>query len=77
MNNEFFKQFLETLANQLDLIDEVYPPMIANTRPFDRILASKIEAAMKADRELLEYLRTKMEKREALPRHIVAGLLER
>lgn len=72
-----FQLLVSTLATSLERIDTVYPEMIESARPFDRELAAKIEAAMKADRELLQYIKGKAETRQALPAEVIIGLLGR
>lgn len=71
-----FLSLVASLTSQLERIDQVYPPMIADARQFDRELAKKIEGAMNADRELLQYLKSKAEAQQ-LPASVVVGLLAR
>lgn len=72
-----FQLLVNTLTASLERIDSVYPEMIESAKPFDRELAGKIEAAMKADRELLQYIKSKAETRQALPPEVIIGLLGR
>lgn len=56
-------------------IDTAYPAMIAAATPYDRELARKLEAARKADVELLEYVKSKAESQHLLPNTVIVGLL--
>lgn len=73
---ENFKSLIHLLQVALANIDVVYPQLL-EAASLDRGLQAKIQASMKADQELLEYLKSKVEKGEALPPTLVAGLLNR
>lgn len=73
-----FKALVERIEAATSQIDAVYPQMIAVARTFDRELAQKLTTAMHADRELLEYVRSKVESEDApkgMLRRLVCGLL--
>jgi hypothetical protein len=56
-----FQVLVSNINAMLENIDFVYLPMIEIAQAFDAELAKKIEATMKADLELLEYVRNKTE----------------
>jgi hypothetical protein len=76
-DKENFRALITLLTYATSHIDTVYPTLVDAAMPFDKELARKIEAAKKADIELLEYVKSKMERGQALPPIIVKGLLGR
>ena len=76
-DKENFRSLISLLTQALAHIDTVYPTLVDAAAPYDKVLAGKIEAAKKADMDLLEYVKSKMEKGQALPPAIISGLLGR
>ena len=74
MSKEDFKATVTHLTAALAQIDAVYPPLIAQVEPFDKELAAKLRGAMNADADLLRYVQSKVEARQALPAGVMALL---
>jgi len=74
---ERFQGLVAQLNAMLARIDAVYPQMIAAAEPHDRELARRLEASMRADRELLQHVRSKTEAGGSLPAGVSSLLLGR
>jgi hypothetical protein len=71
-----FSNVIARIRTACEHIDTVYPQMIAAAAP-DRELVRRLEAAQKADRELLEYVESKIERGPSILAKIATLLLGR
>lgn len=76
MTKKDFQDLVNRISTACAQIDAVYPQMIAAAK-FDRELIVKLEAAMRADKDLLEYVKSKTESQLELPSTVIIGLLGR
>ena len=74
---EQFQGLIAVIQQASSLLEGAYGQMIASAAPFDKELVRKLEGAKKADLELFEYVKSKVEQGHSLPPTVISGLMGR
>lgn len=74
---EQFQGLIAIIQQASRLLEGAYGQMIASAAPFDKELVKKLEGAKKADLELFEYVKSKVERGHSLPPTVISGLIGR